>query len=442
MESKKVVIIGGGFAGINLVNGLSHDNRFQVTLVDRNNYNFFPPLLYQVATGFLEVSNISYPFRKLLRGRKNVAFRMAEFLRVDPDAQKVILSNGELSYDFLVFATGTSTNYFGMENVKKHAIPMKTINDAVSMRNTLLQRMEKATIAESREERKRLLTVVVAGAGPTGVELSGMFAEMRRNVILKEYPQFEGSGAKIYLVDGGKEVLAAMSDKSSEGTYKDLVEIGVDVKLGMHVKDYDGEVVTFSNGDTVATKTLIWAAGVTGSRFEGVPAEAYGRGNRLLVNSVNQLLGDEHIFAIGDTSLSTSDEAFPDGHPQVAQVAIQQAKNLAKNLQRMLSERALSDFKYVDKGSMAIISRNKAVADIGRMHFRGFIAWFMWLFVHLMSLINYRNRLATLYNWAWAYFTKDQSLRLIIRPDPYTTDEHITSGVTDRDRSVAERKTP
>jgi len=426
MEPKKLIIIGGGFAGINLANRLVNDPRFKITLVDRNNYNFFPPLLYQVATGFLEVSNISYPFRKLLRGKRNIDFRLADFVEVVPEENKVILSNGELSYDLLVFATGTETNYFGMENVKKYAIPMKTINDAVSMRNTLLQRMEKATITDDPEEKKRLLTIVVAGAGPTGVELSGMFAEMRKNVILKEYPQFAGIGAKIYLVDGSPYVLAAMNEKSRTNTYENLIEMGVEVKLNLQVKDFDGRIVTFSNGEQVEANTLIWAAGVTASRPAGLPAEVFGRGNRMLVDEYNRLVGSENIYAIGDTALMQSDPAYPNGHPQVAQVAIQQGQTLAANLKNMLSERTLQPFRYKDKGSMAIISRNRAVADIGKMHFSGFIAWFMWLFVHLMSLINYRNRLATLYNWAWAYFTKDQSLRFIIRPDPIPDHERVS----------------
>lgn len=423
MSPKKIVIVGGGFAGINLANRLADDNRFHITLVDRNNYNFFPPLLYQVATGFLEVSNISYPFRKLFRGKRNVSFRMAEFLKVAAGENKIILSNGELIYDYLVFATGTETNYFGMENVRKNAIPMKTINDAVSMRNVLLQRMEKATVITDPEERRRLLTIVVAGAGPTGVELSGMFAEMRKNVILKEYPGFEGAGAKIYLVDGGHKVLAAMSEKSQADSYEDLVKIGVEVKLNMQVKDFDGKTVHFANGETIETNTVIWAAGVTATRFEGLPPEAFGRGNRLVADRYNRLKGSDNIYAIGDTCISTEDPGFPQGHPQVAQVAIQQGQNLAANFKNILSGRALSEFSYFDKGSMAIISRNRAVADIFKLHFSGFIAWFMWLFVHLMSLINYRNRLATLYNWAWAYFTKDQSLRFIIRPDPKPQDE-------------------
>lgn len=431
MDPKKVIIIGGGFGGINVANGLVGDGRFQVTIVDRNNYNFFPPLLYQVATGFLEVSNISYPFRKLLRGKGNVHFRMGEFVRVIPEERRVILSNGELDYDYLIFATGTTTNYFGLENVKKYAIPMKTINDAVSMRNTLLQRMEKATIVTDQDERRKLLTIVVAGAGPTGVELSGMFAEMRKNVILKEYPQFAGSGARIYLVDAAPGVLVSMSKKSQENTYNDLVKIGVDVRLNTQVKDFDGEMVTFTNGETIETRTLIWAAGVTAIRFDGLPDEAFGRGNRLVVDAHNRLSGFDTIFAVGDTAFTTADPGFPGGHPQVAQVAIQQAQNLAKNLRASLSERSLSAFRYADKGSMAIISRNKAVADISRLHFKGFIAWFMWLFVHLMSLINYRNRLTTLFNWAWAYFTKDQSLRFIIRPDPVPEHDKIHSSVAD-----------
>ncbi len=417
MAIKKIVVIGGGFAGINLVTRLSENPDYQVTLVDRNNYIFFPPLLYQVATGFLEVSNISYPFRKLLRDRRNVLFRMAEFKKVYPDEKKVALSNGVLDFDYLVLATGTETNYFGMENVRKHAISMKSINDAVSMRNTLLQRMEQATIEQDMEERRRLLTIVVAGAGPTGVEVSGMFAEMRKNVILKDYPEFAGSGAKIYLIDGGPAVLAAMSERSRQYTHGELVKMGVDVRLNSQVKAYDGEVVTLADGASIASKTLIWAAGVTASQFDGIPSECYGRGRRLTVDAHNQVIGLEGIYAIGDTAIQLTDPAYPGGHPQVAQVAIQQGKQLAQHFRRIDRGEAPKPFVYHDKGSMAIIGRNKAVADLPRLHFKGFIAWFMWLFVHLLGLINYRNRVKTLFNWASAYFTKDQSLRFIIRPD-------------------------
>jgi len=417
MEVKEIIIIGGGFAGINLALKLSGNSHYHVTMVDRNNYNFFPPLLYQVATGFLESSNICYPFRKLFQGKQNISFRMGEFERVIPEENKIILSNGELKYDYLVFATGTETNFFGMENVKTHAIPMKTVNDALEMRNHFLQKMEKATISSDMAERKKLLNIVVAGGGPTGVEVSGMLAEMEKNILKKDYPELKQWDGNIYLIDAGKAVLSPMSEKSQKETYKDLSELGVVIKLNCHVKDYVNDMVYLDNGETIETKTLIWAAGVTSQTFEGIAKESYGRGRRLIVDGLNKVAGTENIYAIGDTCIQISDNNFPEGHPQLAQVAIQQAKNLANNFMAMANGKSMQPFSYNDKGSLAIIGRNKAVADLpSKLHFSGFIAWFLWVFVHLISLIDYRNRVKTFYNWMIAYFTKDQSLRMIIRP--------------------------
>ncbi|MEC4050196.1 NAD(P)/FAD-dependent oxidoreductase [Flavobacterium sp. SUN046] len=417
---KKIVIIGGGFAGINLANSLANVNDFEITLVDKNNYNFFPPLIYQVATGFLETSSIAYPFRKLFKGKKNIHFWLGEFVEVVPEEHKLILSNGTLLYDYLVFATGTETNYFGMENVKKHAIPMKTLDDALNMRNILLQRIEKATITTNKSEKKKLLTMVIAGGGPTGVEVSGMFAEMSKTIIQKEYPELANLGhTEIYLIDGGKSLLAPMSEKSQRYTYQSLEKMGVQIKLNTQVVDYDGEKVSFKDGTYIKTKNLIWAAGVSAMTFKGLPSESYGRAKRLLVDANNQVKGAPGIYAIGDTCLLEGvDEKFPLGHPQVAQVAIQQGKNLARNFKAMQANKPLQPFSYQDRGSMAIIGKAKAVADIPnqKLHFDGFLAWAMWLFIHIMSLINYRNRLKTLYNWSVAYFTNDQSLRMIVRP--------------------------
>lgn len=422
----KVLIIGGGFAGVNLAKGLANDRNFDVTIIDKNNYNFFPPLIYQVGTGFLEPSSISYPFRKLFYGKKNIAFRLAELVSVDMSANKVILSNGELNYDVLVFATGAETNFFGMQNVMEKAIPMKTLDDAIEMRNKLLQQIEAATICNDPEEVKRLLTFVVAGGGPTGVEISGMFAEMRKNVFRKEYPELAGKGGDIYLVDGGAAVLSPMSPDSQKDTFEALSKIGVKIKLNSTVKDFTGSQVILASGETIETRNLIWAAGVTAKIFQGIPAESYGRGKRLIVDAYNKVQGTSNIYAIGDTSFQTSDKGFPNGHPQVAQVAIQQGKLLAKNLKRQLRNETQAAFAYHDKGSMAIIGRNKAVADLPkpRMHFKGFIAWCIWLFVHLFYLITFRNRIKTFYNWMIAYFTKDQSLRMIIKPSKRPRPEH------------------
>ncbi|MBW8682784.1 NAD(P)/FAD-dependent oxidoreductase [Chitinophaga rhizophila] len=417
-QAIKVVIIGGGFAGINLARKLQRDKRFRITLVDKNNYNYFPPLIYQLATGFLETSSICYPFRKLFRDKPNLNFHMGEFQRVDPVTRSVFLNNGELQYDYLVFATGTETNYFGNENIKKDAIPMKTVNDALEMRNRLLKRLEVASITKDPIERKKLTTVVIAGGGPTGVEVSGMLAELRKYVIRKDYPELEGQGGEIYLVNGGESLLEPMSPKSQKHTFDALRRLGVKIKLKTRVKDFVDDQVILNNGETIQTKTLIWAAGVTASLHEGIPIASTGPGRRMMTDAFNRVIGVDDIYAIGDTCLTKTDKNFPEGHPQLAQVALQQGRNLAKNFSLMVDDKPLRPFSYVDRGSMAIIGRNNAVADIPspKLHFNGFIAWVMWLFIHVMALINYRNKLKTIYNWTVAYFTRDQALRMIIKP--------------------------
>lgn len=415
----KIVIIGGGFAGINLAKELLNQKQIEVVLVDKNNYNFFPPLIYQVATAFLEPSSISYPFRKFFANKKNLEFRLGEFQKIDPQNNQVILNNGNLEYDYLVFATGTETNYFGMENVKQNAIPMKTLNDAIEMRNTILKNLEKAAICKDIRERRKYLTIVVAGGGPTGVEISGMFAEMRKSILMKEYPELATSASHIYLIDGGDALLSPMSKASQIDTYNALTKMGVIIKLNTRVVDYKDDTVYFKDGNSLQTKNLIWAAGVSAREFDGIPTTSYGRAKRLSTNEFHQVSSFENIFAIGDTAIQLTDKNFPDGHPQVAQVAMQQAIHLAQNLKNLLYHKALVPFEYKDKGAMAIIGRNKAVVDLPKpkWHFKGFLAWFVWLFVHLFSLITYRNRIKTFFNWMVAYFAKDQSLRMIFRPD-------------------------
>ncbi|WP_138478236.1 NAD(P)/FAD-dependent oxidoreductase [Dyadobacter bucti] len=414
----KIVIVGGGFAGVNLARSLGNDKRFEITLVDKNNYNFFPPLIYQVATGFLEPSSISYPFRKLFRNFTNVKFRLGYLQRVVPEENKVILSSGELTYDYLVFATGAKTNYFGSDNFKNNAISMKTLDDALEMRNKLLRQMEQASVIEDPDQLRKLLTIVIAGGGPTGVELSGMFAEMRNGILQKEYPELIGKGGEIYLLTSAGELLSPMSEKSQKETYDQLRLLGVKVRLNCRVKDFVNDTVILPDDETISTKNLIWAAGVTGKLFDGILAESYGRGARLLVDERNKVNATENIYAIGDICLQMTDPDFVNGHPQVAQVAIQQGKRLAKNFKLLIENKPLKPFKYVDKGSMAIIGRMKAVADLPKpkVHFNGMIAWFAWLFVHLISLITKKNRFRTLFNWMVAYFTKDQSLRMIFKP--------------------------
>ncbi len=415
--AKKLVIVGGGFGGVNLALRLKNNPGFLITLVDKNNYNFFPPLIYQVATGFLENSNISYPFRKLFRKYSNIQFRLGELIRVDPAAHTIELNNGKLAYDYLVFATGAESNYFGMENIRLHAIPMKNVNDALNMRNTLLQRLELATITKDPAERKKLLNIVVAGGGPTGVEVSGMLADLRIHSFPKDYPELMGTGAEIYLVDGGEHLLAPMSAASQNDTYAALEKMGVKIKLQARVKDFVDDKVFLSNGEIIETRNLIWTAGVTAIMFDGIPPISYGKSRRMLTDPFNKVVDLEDIYAIGDTCMQTHESAYPDGHPQLAQVSIQQARLLAENFKSLRQGKELKPFHYHDKGTLAIIGRNKAVADLPHnVHFKGFIAWFIWLFVHLFSLIDYRNRLKTFFNWMVAYIYKDQSLRFIVRP--------------------------
>ena len=415
-QQKQVVVVGGGFAGVNLIRKLAKDQRFRITLVDKNNYNFFPPLVYQVSAGFLEPSNISYPFRKLFHNNKNVTFRMAEFQKVIPEQNKIIISTGELSYDYLIFATGSQSNFFGIENVMKNAVPMKTINDAIELRNYLLLAIEKATITTDEKERQKLLTIVVAGGGPSGVEISGILAEMKNGIYRKEYPELIGKPGGIYLVDAGPKVLGAMSEKAQEYSYEALEKKGIRILLNKRVKDYvDGQVV-FTEGESIPTYTLIWAAGVIATELPGLPAESIGRGRRVLVDAYNKVQGTTNIYAIGDICFQTTDAAFPNGHPQLAQVAIQQGINLAHNLPAILDNKTLKPFTYNDKGSMAIIGKTEAVADIGKLHFKGFFAALIWGFIHVWSLISYRNRVKTFFNWMGVWFTRDVAMRFIFRP--------------------------
>lgn len=419
MEKRKhIVIVGGGFAGLQLDKILDKGAKYQITLVDMNNYNFFPPLLYQLATGFMEPSSISYPFRRLLRHRKNTNFRMGALQSVVPAEHKIILSNGELHYDILVIATGAETNFFGNKNVEEKAMPMKTVGDALMLRNLVYTRLERATRTDDKEYRRKLLSFAIAGAGPTGVELSGTFAEMKQNIIKKDYPELSHEDlGDIYLIDGQHTVLAPMSEKAQRYTETVLRKKGVKLKLGVFVKDFVNDEVLLSDGTVVDARNLIWAAGVAAKTFDGIDApEHLGRGHRMKVDAFNKMEGYEDIYAIGDASIMTTDPAFPQGHPQQAQVAIQQAKNLAENLNREM--RDPKPFIYDDKGSMAIIGRNQAVADLPRHIFlKGFPAWFIWVFIHIMSLVNFKNKVRTFYNWVGYYLSKDQSYRMVLRPN-------------------------
>lgn len=418
---KKIVIIGGGFAGIEFVKKMANQHKYEVVLVDQNNYNFFPPLLYQVASSFMEPSAISYPFRRILRGKNSVRFRMGTLQKVLPTENKIVLDNGEFSYDILIMSTGTESNFFGNKNIEENSLPMKTISDSLSLRNTILSQMEKATRTTDPAQKKRLETIVIAGAGPTGVELSGILAETKKSILKKDYPDLNGELGEIYLVDGSPVVLGPMSDKAHKYTYDKLAELGIKIKLGVTVKDYKDDVVYFSDNTTLETTNLIWTAGVKAKQFEGFAAENIGHAGRLQTNTFNLVSGYNNIYALGDCAIMVGDAEYPKGHPQLAQPAIQQAKNLAKNL--MLADKeSWKPFHYKDLGSMAIIGRNKAVVDTpkNKLFFKGVIAFIAWFFVHIMNLVNFKNRVAVFFNWVSYYFFKDQYFRMIISPNKKT----------------------
>jgi NADH dehydrogenase len=413
---KRIVIIGGGFAGLNLAQQLYKNKNYEVILVDKNNYNYFTPLLYQVATGFLEPSSISYPFRKLFRN-KQISFRMAELLRVDPEAQIVYLNDGELSYDHLVFAAGARTNFYGIESVEQNAISLKGIDDGLRMRNALVKTLEKAAVATSTEMREKLLTIVIAGGGPTGVEVAGMLAEMKKYILAKDYPELSSKPGKLYIVDGGPDLLAPMSDKTHSETRKALQDLGVQVILNTHVKGFINGRVEFSNGEIIEAKTLIWAAGIIANTFDGIPATSLGIGKRMITDDFNRVKDLNNIWAIGDISVQETDSVYPKGHPQLAQVAIQMGRNVAKNFDALARGKGFKPFKYFDRGDMAIVGRHNAVVDLfkHKVHLSGFAALFVWLFIHLISLVNYNNKIKTLYNWAVAFMTRDQALRMVFK---------------------------
>lgn len=415
-QSTKVVVVGGGFAGINVIKKLSKDKRFHITLVDRNNYHFFPPLLYQVSTAFIEPSNICYPFRRLFQEKENLRFHMGSLVNINLNSNIVETDTGAIAYDYLVLAMGTETNYFGNTNVQQNSLPMKTIEEALTLRNHLLLNMEQAVKLHSRAERAKYLNIVVAGGGPTGVELAGMLAELGQHIAAKEYPEIEDYGTYLYLVDAGPTLLAPMSKKAQDEATEVLDKLGVHIILNTAVKDYaDGKVI-LANGETIETCSLIWASGVVAREAPGLPNEVIGRGRRIMVDEVNRVQGTKNVFALGDVCLQTTDAAFKNGHPQVAQVAIQQGELLAKNLRHLVDGNTLKPFTYNDKGNMAIIAKFKAVADLPKFSFKGFFAWLVWLFIHIIPLVGFRNKVKLAFSWLWSFLTNDPTLRLIIKP--------------------------
>lgn len=416
-ESKhpRVVVIGGGFGGISITRKLLN-KPVQVVLIDKRNYHTFQPLLYQVSTSGLQPDSIAFPLRKFLNKSNNGYFKMAEVNTIDAQNFKIKTNIGELTYDYLVIATGSKTNFFGNKNVEKNAVWMKTVPQALNLRSMIFESLEQAAITEDKNKRKALLNFVIAGAGPTGVELSGAIAELRNHIVKKDYKDFEADEIEIHLLDGADRVLPPMSKKSSQDAHKYLESMGVHIHLETMVKDYKDFVVTTLSDKTFLTENFIWSAGVHGAPIEGLKAESLiEKANRYKVNTFNQVEDYDNVFAIGDIAVMSSEE-YPKGHPMVAQPAIQQGRVLAKNLLRTIEGKKMIPFEYYDKGTMATIGRNKAVVDIGKFQLGGFIAWYIWMFVHLWFLVGIKNRLVTFLNWVYNYINYDRSERLIIRP--------------------------
>ncbi len=411
MERKKVIIAGGGFAGLPLIEHLDQD-LFDVLLIDKLNHHQFQPLFYQVATSQLEPSSISFPFRKIFQHRKNIQIRMAEVLSVDPTANSIITSIGSFNYDYLVLATGCKTNFFGNQHLEKYTFSLKTTYDAIKIRNSILQSFEDL-LSIDENEKEYLLNIVIVGAGPTGVELAGAFAEIKRNILPKDYPLIDFKNLKIILLEGSGHTLNTMSNMARETSKKYLNSMGVIVKTNVMVTDYNGNTLTLNNGESIKTRRVIWAAGVTGNLIKGIDEKIIVQNGRMIVDRHNLVKGYSNIYAIGDLAYMET-PVYPRGHPQVANVAINQARNLAKNLKSLLKKKPLREYEYRNMGSMATIGKNKAVVDLPFIRFQGYFAWFVWMFLHLMLILSIRNKLIVFINWAINYFTKDTSLRLIL----------------------------
>jgi NADH dehydrogenase len=415
----KLVIIGAGFGGLRLARKLRNKAGFEVTIIDRFNYHQFQPLFYQVATAGLNGSDISFPLRKVFHGSKNVKYRMANVEQVLPAEKKVRTDIGDFEYDQLVIATGAGTNFFGNANMEKYAIPMKSTVEAIELRNRILQNFEKALTVTDPVELQRLMNIVIVGGGPTGVELSGAIADMKRFVLPKDYAELDFTKMNIYLLEGSPKTLGVMSEKSSEQSRKYLERLGVTVKVNTLISDYDGRTATMKDGSAIETCTLIWAAGIKGNVLAGVDPALVVRGNRIKVNRQCQVEGLINVYAIGDVAYM-EEPAYPHGHPQVAPVAMQMADLLLDNfvvINMKGGKQRIQEFEYYDKGSMATVGRNLAVVDMPKpkLHFGGFFAWLVWMFLHLMLILGVKNRFFVFMNWVYNYFTRDQNLRLIMK---------------------------
>lgn len=414
-DKPRVVIVGCGFGGLRMAQAL-RKAPVQVVVVDRNNYHNFQPLLYQVATGALEADSIAYPIRKIFAGQANFFYRMADVQRLESATNTLVTSIGHIQYDYLVLATGSLTNFFGLESIERNAMQIKSIPNALNLRSFIFQNFEKALLTSDPAEKQALLNIVVVGGGPTGVEISGSLAEMRKHVLPKDYPELDLQAMQIFLVEAGPALLGTMSLASQSDAKRYMDDLGVLVQLNTPIKRYEDGKAYFSDTEFIQTENLVWAAGVNGAEVPGLPAEAVTRNKRITVNNWNLVQGQTNIFAIGDVAnMVTTD--MPQGMPMLAPVAQQHADHLATNIQRLLRGEKPRDFVYNNKGSMAIVSRNKAVVDLpGNIHFNGFFGWLTWLFVHLMTLVGFRNKVVAFVDWAFSYFSSDQALRLIIRP--------------------------
>ena len=408
---KKIVVVGCGFGGLQFVNHLPK-GVFDIMVIDKINHHQFPPLFYQVAASQIEPATISFPIRKLFQQRRDVRIRLAQVLAVNAAEKVVETSIGPFVYDYLVIATGTRTNFYGNAETEKHALGLKSTYQSINVRNFILHNFEKLMYADEKES---LYNIVIVGGGATGVELAGAFAEMTREVLPKDYPNIDSSRVHVYLLEGGEHTLSAMSRFAQDYSEKQLRSMGVIVKTGTLVKDYNGELLTLSNGETIRSRNVIWSAGVTGNSIAGIPEEAQLRSGRIKVDRMNRVEGLDSVFAVGDVAYMET-EKYPKGHPQLANVAIGQGKNLARNLQRLeAGSGELKQYEYRNLGTMATIGRNKAVVDLPFMKFKGRFAWFIWMFLHLMLILSVRNKLVVFINWAWNYFTKNNSLRLILK---------------------------
>lgn len=408
-----VVIIGGGFGGIEVAKTLE-DKPVDVLMLDKHNYHTFQPLLYQVATGGLEAESIAFSLRKNFADQKNFRFRVAEVSKIDTETNKLTTTIGDIDYDYLVIATGSTTNFFGNKDIEHFAMPMKSIPEALNLRYLILQNLEEAVRTDNKDTKESLLSFVLVGAGPTGVELAGALAELRNHILTKDYPELKKEDMKVYLVDFLPKVLGPFSDSASNATKDYLTKMGVEVLLSKKVESYNGEEIKFEDGQSIRTKNVIWSAGVAGVIPDGIAKDSIERGNRINIDSAGFVKGSNNIFAIGDVAAMITDET-PKGHPGVAQVAIQQGKHVGKNIVHLVNGEPLEAFKYNDKGSLATVGRNKAVADLGKIRFQGFFAWLVWLFVHLISLMGGRNKVIVFINWIASYINNNGGSRLIIR---------------------------